>query len=603
MIAVATKSHVSSTLIDRLQHHARTRPDGRAYVFLGDRGAEAGALTFAGLDARARAIAARLAPLTRPGDRGLLVFSPGLAFLEAFFGCLYAGVVAVPVVPPRHDRLRHATAGIVADCQPRVALTTTFLHARVRDAIDGSLDTAGITWVRVDEPAAVHGEAAPISPLRHHDLALLQYTSGSTSAPKGVMVRHANLVANLEMAGAAFGVSPESTYVSWVPLHHDMGLILNALASAHAGSCCVLMAPVTFVQRPLAWLRAIHDYRADVAGGPNFAFDHCVRRFRADHAQGLDLSGWRVAFNGAEPVHADTIERFVRTFAPYGFAPEAIRPAYGMAEATVLISCGRRGEPLVTRHLDRGALGAHRIVPAAGRDAHVIVSCGRPVDGTDAAVVDPHRATRAARDEVGEIWVRGPHVAAGYWHKPAETAATFHARIAGDDGPEWLRTGDLGWIDAAGEVYVTGRLKDVIVIRGTNVYPEDVERTVEASDPALRPHAGAAFSVEDEHGEERLVVVQEIDRDAGHRPDLDAIVAAVRAAVVREHELTIHAVVLVPSGGVPRTSSGKIQRRLSRDRWRAGVLPLFDGETAGSADGAGAMAGAGAHRERRGDAP
>lgn len=577
------------SLIDRVRHHAIMRPDDRAYVFLADRGGEGGALTFAELDRRAQTIAGWLAPLTRPGDRGLLLFSPGLEFLEAFFGCLYAGVVAVPVVPPRHDRVRGATAGIIGDCQPRVALTTTLLEHRVRAEVEGRLGATGITWVRVDEPA--QPDDTGYDALRRHDLALLQYTSGSTSAPKGVMVRHANLLANLEMARLAFGVSPRSTFVSWVPLHHDMGLILNALASVYAGSRCVLMAPVTFMQRPLGWLRAIHDYRADVAGAPNFAFDHCARRFRPDHAHGLDLSCWRVAFNGAEPVHAETIRRFTEIYAPYGFAPEAMRPAYGMAEATVLISSGRRGDPVVTRGVSRGGLRAHRILPPrpAG-DEHTIVGCGRAVAGAHVAVVDPDRWARAGAGEVGEIWVRGPHVAAGYWQKPADTAATFQARLADGDGAEWLRTGDLGWIDSTGQVFITGRLKDVMVIRGTNVYPQDVERTVEASHAALRPHGGAAFSVEGEHGEERLIVVQEVERTVGRPPDVDEIAAAVRAAVVREHELTIHAVVLVQPGAVPKTSSGKIQRRLTRERWSTGVLPIFDPGATGPADGEDAVA-------------
>ena len=568
---------VFASMMDVLRHRAATRPGDQAYVFLADRGGEIGGLTYGELDRRARAIAGELVRITRPGDRGLLLFSPGLDLLAAFFGCLYAGVVAVPVVPPRHDRLREAIAGIVGDCRPGVALTTAFVADRARAEIDRYLGATGIRWLVVDAPEGPSGDSAVF---RHHDLAFLQYTSGSTSAPKGVMVRHANLLANLEMARVAFGVSPRSTYVSWVPLHHDLGLILNALASVYAGARCVLMAPVTFMQRPLSWLRAIHDYRADVAGGPNFAFDLCARRFRTDAADGLDLSCWRVAFNGAEPVHADTIQRFSRVYASHGFAPEAMYPCYGMAEATVLISAGRRGDAVVTRTVSRGGIQAHRIrPPGPPGDERTIVSCGRALPGEPLAIIDPVESRRAGPDEVGEIWVRGPHLAGGYWEKPGETAATFQARITGEDESAWLRTGDLGWIDAAGDLFITGRLKDLIVIRGTNFYPQDIERTVQASHPALRHDGGAAFSVEDEHGDERLVVVQEVERSVRHAADVDEIVEAVRAAVVREHELTIQALVLVRPGTVPKTSSGKIRRRFTRQRWLAGALERFDPET------------------------
>jgi acyl-CoA synthetase (AMP-forming)/AMP-acid ligase II len=299
-----------------------------------------------------------------------------------------------------------------------------------------------------------------------------------------------------------------------------------------------------------------------------------VRRVRPDQAAGLDLSAWRVAFNGAEPVHADTLRRFAARFAPCGFAAEATFPCYGMAEATVLISAPAPGAGALTRTVSRRALNAGRIgPPAADGDHRAIVSCGRALPGEAIAIVDPLASRRAAPDEVGEVWVRGPHVAAGYWRNPAETARTFGARIRGEGETAWLRTGDLGWIDAAGELYIVGRLKDVIVIRGTNVHPQDVERTVQASHRALRPHGGAAFGVEDEAGDEQLVVVQEVERGVRGTEAIDDIVGAVRAAVVREHELTIRALVLVPPGTVPKTSSGKIQRRLTRERWLAGALP------------------------------
>jgi acyl-CoA synthetase (AMP-forming)/AMP-acid ligase II len=361
--------------------------------------------------------------------------------------------------------------------------------------------------------------------------------------------------------------------VSWVPLYHDMGLILNALQALYAGATCVLLAPAGFIQRPLTWLRAIHTYKAEVAGAPNFAFDLCVDRFRPEQIEGVDLSGWQVAFNGAEPVRADTLQRFASTFAPYGFHAEASYPCYGLAEATLLVSGGRRASGVATRTLSRRGLQDHRAVPPTSEaDAQILVGCGRCLDGECLAIVEAEGRRRLGPGTIGEVWVHGPHVAKGYWRNATASAATFEAHIEGESVERWLRTGDLGFIGDDGELYITGRIKDVIIIRGINHYPQDIESTVQASHPALRRHGGAAFAVAGDRGSEKLVLVQEVERTQRHQIDRDEIADAIREAVANEHELAVHDILLIRAGAIPKTTSGKIQRGKARQLWQQGLF-------------------------------
>jgi acyl-CoA synthetase (AMP-forming)/AMP-acid ligase II len=543
-----------SSLVELLAKRAASQPDARAYLFLSDRGTEEAALTFRQLHDAADACAVRLRAVARPGERALLVFPPGLEFIVAFFGCLIAGIVAVPMMMPRRQSARDASAAIIANCEPAVALTSAAFANR--QDLQARFAREGLRWLPVEldvPPVATPDRPAAPQP---HDIAFLQYTSGSTSKPKGVAVSHANLLANLEMIRCALGNTDQSTYVNWVPLYHDMGLILNTLQTLYVGSLCVLMAPNAFTQRPLNWLRAIHDYRAEVACSPNFGYDLCVNRYRADQMQGIDLSCWKVALNGAEPVHAETIDRFIKTFAGHGFDGNAAYPAYGMAEATLLISGGRRGAGHVTR--------------TVGSAAQPLVGCGRALVNEQIAIVEPDRRTRLAPHQVGEIWVHGPNVARAYWNNPEATEAELNAAIAGEDSAPWLRTGDLGFLDEAGELYVTGRIKDLIIIRGINHYPQDIERSVQAAHPALRPNCGAAFSVADERGEETLVIVQEIERTERNRIDPAEIKGLIRESVTEQHELFARHIVLIRPGALPKTTSGKIQRSLARRLWLDG---------------------------------
>jgi acyl-CoA synthetase (AMP-forming)/AMP-acid ligase II len=556
------------SLVDLLRHRANEQPDDRAYVFLSDKGREEAVLTFGQLDRRARVVASRLVQSGSAGDRALLLFGPGLDFIVAYFGCLLGGVIPVPMMLPRRNSSLDSSTSILADCSPRFAMTNSHLSDARPDIIE-RFRGHQIQWFIVDQPSesSIDRDRSLPDPSRE-DIAFLQYTSGSTSDPKGVMVTHGNLIENLEMIRLTLGNTRCSTYASWVPLYHDMGLILNVLQSLYLGALCVLLAPVTFVQRPLTWLRAIHDYRAEVAGAPNFAFDLCVQRFRPDQVRDIDLSCWKLAFNAAEPVRADTIERFATTFSAYGFDPRAMYPLYGMAEATLLVSSGQRGAGPVIRTVGRAAFQRHQIAPPADSDdVHPVVGCGLNIVGQRLAVVDPESRRRLAADHIGEVWVGGPHICKGYWRNPDATSSTFQARITGEDDEPWLRTGDLGFMDETGELFITGRIKDVIIVRGINYYPQDIENTVYDSHPALRRHCGAAFSVFTHSNKEKVVLVQEVERTRRHRLEIEEIVACIREAVANEYEIALDSIVLIRPGAIPKTTSGKVQRSAARRMW------------------------------------
>lgn len=555
-----------SSLVELLARRAESQPDERAYIFLSDRGTEEAVISFRQLHDAATALAARLSGLASPGERALLVFPPGLEFIVAFFGCLIARVIAVPMMMPRRQSARDSSAAIIANCEPVVALSNATFA--IRQDLQARFLREGLQWLTVDlDPSPVETATADVPVPKPDDIAFLQYTSGSTSEPKGVAVSHANLLANLEMIRCSLGNTSRSTYVNWVPLYHDMGLILNTLEALYVGSLCVLMAPNAFTQRPLNWLRAIHDYRAEVACSPNFGYDHCVSRYRAEQMQGIDLSCWRVALNGAEPVHAETIDRFIETFASHGFNACAAFPAYGMAEATLLISGGRRGAGHVTRAVSRARLQSHAVAePNDPADVQLLVGCGRELVNEAIAIIAGNSRLPPLR--VGEIWVNGPNVARTYWRNPEATQVALNAKITGEDGGAcWLRTGDLGFVDGSGELYVTGRVKDLIIIRGINHYPQDIERTVQAAHPALRANCGAAFAVPDERGEETLVIVQEIERTERNRIDPVELKGLIRENVTDQHELFARHIVLIRPGALPKTTSGKIQRSLARKLW------------------------------------
>ena len=560
-----------NTLVRLLRQRADHAPNTTAYTFLED-GQPSGAsrsLTYAQLDARARAIAATLRSWAEPGDRALLVYPPGVEFIGAFFGCLYAGVVPVPIRQPSAGRTA-ALVAVAGDCGAVVALTR---NAGVSDSM------AGLPLMDTD---AVRSEATldwSDPNISADGLALLQYTSGSTGAPRGVMVTHANLLANLALLAAELGHHEPIDLVSWLPHYHDMGLIGHLLYTVYLGGRCTLLAPEDFLRRPVSWLEAVSHKPAVASAAPDFGYALCARAVRDDEIPGLDLHGWGWALCGAEPVRAETFEGFTHRFAPAGFRAEAFVPTYGLAEATLFVSGGRSepGAPVV-HSVARDSLGAGQLV-SAPQDAEGarLVGCGKP--GQSLAIVDPETCLPLPVASVGEIWISGPSVARGYWGRPDATRHTFGAAMAGNDHRPFLRTGDLGFIDHAGELVVTGRLKDLMIVRGRNYYPQDIEYAAAQSHPSLQPDSSAAFPIEAD-GEERAVVVQEIKREHWRQP-LQSLPDIIRAAVAEATDLTLHTVLVVKPGDVPRTSSGKVRRQACKERYLAGKLRVLASTTVG----------------------
>ncbi|WP_375768467.1 fatty acyl-AMP ligase [Archangium gephyra] len=559
----------ATSLAQILHRRAERHPERRALTFIVRGTEERTAYSYARLDERARSIGALLKAHGMEGERALLLYPQGVEFVEAFLGCLYAGAVAVPAYPPDPTRLTRTLGrllGIIADCRPKVVLATRELCAMAASFAEQVPGLAELKWLATD--AEDLGVVALTSPIKaaSEELAFLQYTSGSTSAPKGVMVSHGNLLINLAHIGSSLRVGEDSCSVTWLPSFHDMGLVDGLMGGFHWGYPVYLMSPADFLKHPLRWLQAVTAFKVTHTGGPNFGYELCVRKVTPEVLEGLDLSSWRTAYCGAEPVRAGTMRRFVETFSPRGLSPLALAPVYGLAEVT-LKAPGDMGRGVVTVSVDKEALKEDRVVPLSAGDANAteIVSCGHAEEGYAMTIVDPESCEALPEGRVGEIWVSGPSVAQGYWRKPELTEETFRARMRGDDARRWLRTGDLGFMKD-GLLYITGRKKDLIIIGGQNHYPQDIEWTVEAALPAVRPGCGAAFSV-DVDGEERLVVVAEVDtkqQQGGAALDLEAATATVRKAINEAYQLRLHEMVFLKPGSVPKTSSGKIQRQAAK---------------------------------------
>ena len=568
------------SLVAMLKHRARHQPESRAFTFLVDGESEELNLTYFELDRRARAIAAWLESHDLSGQRALLLFPPGLDFITAFFGCLYAGVVAVTAYPPRANRSIERIRAIVGDSGAKAALSTSTIWGRIRPLVEKAADLQQLDWLHTDQVSDRLADEWRGSQVEADSLAFLQYTSGSTGTPKGVMMTHGNLLHNSALICHAFEHTRSVSGVFWLPSYHDMGLVGGILQPVYTGRPNVLMSPMAFLQKPYRWLRAITQYHGTTSGGPNFAYQLCIDRISPEQCAKLDLSSWQVAFNGAEPIRAETLERFVEKFGPCGFRREAFYPCYGLAEATLIVTGGYVKQPPRIASVDGEALEHHRAERASDESQTVrrLIGCGGSLPDQSVVIADPETARTLPDAQIGEIWVKGPSVASGYWQREEESAQTFGARLSDTgDGP-FLRTGDLGFLHD-GELFVTGRIKDLIILRGVNHYPQDIELTVEKSHPALRCGFGAAFTVERD-GESRLVVVQEIDR--GQRNLADEAIQAICRDVAREHELRVDAVVLIKPGRIARTSSGKIQRHACRDDYLAGNLrkvAAWDAET------------------------
>lgn len=572
----------AASMAEVLRTRAERTPDALAFGFLIDGEAEGPRLTYADLDRLARTVAVALRDVAGPGDRALLVFAPGLEFFAAFFGCQYAGVVPVPAYPPRLDRALQGwqiLANIAADCRPRAVLTGGLVASFIAGGVKHHPALAGACCVVTDnlDPALAGRYRAP--PVGDDDLALLQYTSGSTASPRGVAVTNRNLMHNERVIHAAFVHSGPGMGVCWLPPYHDMGLIGGLLQVVYHGASCWVMSPIAFLQDPFRWLRAISRYGADTSGGPNFAYDFCVQRTTAEQRAALDLRQWSVAAIGSEPVSPQTMERFAAAFAVSGFRPETFYPCYGLAETTLFVTGGAKAALPVVRTFDAAALGEGRAVPTiTGTPAtRTLVGCGHTWLGHELRIVDPEIRLEQPDGQVGEIWVKGQSVAQGYWNRPEETERIFRARLGNTgDGP-YLRTEDLGFL-LDGELFVTGRIKNVIIVRGRNHHPPDIEATVQSVHAGLRPGAGAAFEVASD-GRTRLVVVQEVDRRC-RQLDVPRLVADIRQVVAERHDLQVHDLRLIEFGSIPKTSSGKVQHHLCRAAYERGTLRPWKGSGA-----------------------
>jgi 8-amino-7-oxononanoate synthase/acyl carrier protein len=567
-----------STLVELLRHRALHQGDDTGFHYLADGEKASQTWTYADVDRKARAIGAALQAMGMEGERALLLYPSGLDFVAAFFGCLYAGVTAVPAYPPRRNRNMARIDAIANDAEAKIALTTFEVLERVQTMIADTPALQRIRWRATDQwnddladqwrRPDVHGDT----------LAFLQYTSGSTGMPKGVMLTHSNLMHNSAMITYAFEHSRSGSGCFWLPLYHDMGLIGGILQPLYMGQPNTLLSPTHFLQKPVRWLQAVSQSGATISGGPNFAYDLCAEKVTAEQKRALDLSRWTLAFNGAEPVRAETIERFSRAFAECGFRREAFYPCYGLAEATLIVAGGFKQSEPVIRNFRASALEQHVAEPVDGPastasaasgtdDVRALVGSGGNLLDQVIVIADPDTYERLPPNRVGEIWVSGPSVAQGYWRREEATHETFQGRLRDGRGP-FLRTGDLGFL-SDGELFVTGRLKDLIIIHGVNYYPQDIEQAIDKAHPNVKQGSSAAFSVGDS-GEERLVVVLETTR--GRRLDFAEIIAAVRRRIAADFELAVSAVVLLKTGSIPKTSSGKIQRHACQAGYLAGTL-------------------------------
>ncbi len=584
------------TLVHLLRARAAQQPNLRALTFLANGEGEGLAHTYGDLDRQSRAVAARLQSLgVEAGQRALLVYPPGLDYVVGLLGCFYAGVTAVPAYPAdsaRFTRSLPRLISIIQDVQPAVVLTAT---ASLASALSLSQQTSGlekVQWLTSDDIDSTLSDEWRQPALPPDLLALIQYTSGSTNSPRGAMVKHANLMHNLDFIRRRFEVGPGDTGVIWLPPYHDMGLIGGILGAFYCGNPLILMPPVAFLKRPLRWLKAISKARAVISGGPNFAYDLCISRISAEDRSKLDLSSWAVAFTGAEPIRAQTLARFVEAFRESGFRREAFVPCYGLAEATLMASAGRKHDAPTILHARRSELERNRFMDSYGPEDTTLslVGCGQSDDDQEVLIVDPETSIPCPPDRVGEIWLSGNSIVEGYWNRPEESRKTFQAfRADTGEGP-YLRTGDLGFIKD-NNLLVTGRLKDLIICDGRNHYAEDIELTVEQSHPALRPGTCVAFSIEVEDKEE-LVILAEPSRAhkpaaSGHLRDgdfsgtlpepLDVTVRkAIHRAVTDNHGLRAHTILLLKPGGLFKTSSGKIQREACRSSFLRHTLSFME---------------------------
>jgi len=564
-------THLPTSLVDMLRRLAEEQPNQLAYRYLNDGEYDEVVMTYEDLDRRARSIAALLQSSAKAGDRALLIFPPGLDFIAAYCGCLYAKILAIPVYyphPARPEKNLSIILRIAADAKPTVALLTSPLCDVIKSRKEIADEFVHIKLLATDNDKINDWADQWKQPeTGKNDLAFLQYTSGSTSIPKGVMISHGNLLHNLGLIEKCFGQSNKSHAVIWLPPYHDMGLIGGILQPLYTGYPATLLSHMMFLQRPIRWLQSISRFHATTSGGPNFAYDLCVKKIKPEQRELLDLSSWEVAFNGAEPIYNKTLDQFAEYFAPCGFRRKAFLPCYGLAEATLMVAGGPKGRTPVTQNLITSGLEQNQVIitPEKNGDTRTLVSCGRKIPDQQITIVNPETMTLCSSDQIGEIWVSGPSVAKGYWNKPLETGLTFGARLSNTDEGPFLRTGDLGFLHE-GELYITGRLKNLIISDGKNHYSHDIEKTVERSHPAIRLAGCAVFSIIDS-ASERIIVIAEVENKLDVHSE--QIIKAIRHAVAFNHDLHVDDIKLTNPGDIPRTTSGKIRHFLCKTNYMA----------------------------------
>ncbi|MFC4161443.1 fatty acyl-AMP ligase [Chitinimonas lacunae] len=550
-----------------LSRHAELKPHSIIYRLLENGESETARRTFAELDQRAGCIAGWLRERGYVRQRVMLLLSNPLLFVEAFLGCLYAAAIPVPVAVSR-QRVSATLEEIARDAGICCVLSS---EKEVLCRPDNHSALGTVPWYELE---TIEGDW--LAPQAHSDdIAFIQYTSGSTGSPKGVVVSHRNILANEAMIAAGMRLDARSRIIGWLPHYHDMGLIGNILQPLYLGAECLLMPPASFIQKPLRWLRAISDHHGSVSGGPDFAYRLCVDKISAEQAAELDLSCWQVAFSGAEPVRADTLDRFSERFGPAGFRRAAFYPCYGMAEGTLFISGIEQGQPPHYKPVSPEAL-ARGHSKASGNEGDLrLVGCGFSRFGTEIAIVDPEQGKPLEDGRIGEIWVSGTAVAEGYHGKPELSAATFAASLPHRPGRRFLRTGDLGFVHQ-GQLYVTGRLKDLLIVRGRNLYPQDLEDCAQRSNPWLSPNGGAAVDLDPLQAEGRIALIHELSREGWRRADPIRVSEDIRAAIAGEFGLALAQVVLIRPGSLPRTSSGKVRRTVCRRMVLDGGFAVLD---------------------------
>ncbi|CCQ58245.1 fatty acyl-AMP ligase [Crocosphaera watsonii] len=602
-----------SNLVDLLRWRAINQPTQKAYTFLKHGKTELDNLTYQKLDLRARNIAAKMQLSGLTGERALLLYPPGLEFISAFFGCLYAGVIPIPLYPPKRNQNLSRLQSVVTNAEAKLALTTQDILKNLTKHFVKIPDFAGLNWFTTDNYQENLAQAWHNPEIMDNSLAFLQYTSGSTGNPKGVMVSHKNLLINSADLDRGWEHDSNSVIVTWLPTFHDMGLIYGVIQPLYKGIPCYMMAPASFLQSPVRWLQAITCYKGTHSAAPNFAYELCARRITPEQKKALDLSSWKMALNGAEPVVYKVLKHFSQAFKPCGFNPTAFCPGYGLAEATLKVTSVRTREKPTIYRVQRDALQENRVVFAQPKDEsqQILVGCGYTEIDTQIVIVNPETLTPCAAEEVGEIWISGTTVAQGYWQQTEKTQETFEAYLSDTQEGPFLRTGDLGFLSNDRELFVTGRVKDVIIIRGRNHYPQDIEITVEQCHDAIINHRSAAFTVQ-VNGQEKLVITAELERRYYRRRQqfsavppqqerrklgdrrqyisdyrgfevkpsslviFDEIITSIKKAVSTHHGLQVHHISLLRVGTIPKTSSGKIQRHACRQGFLDNTLTVVN---------------------------